>query len=41
MTIDHSTLAHNRSDGFETDGLPGIFFLGARKPAIISSKLSR
>jgi hypothetical protein len=41
MTIDHSTLTHNRSDGFETDGLLGIFFLGARRPTIISSKLSR
>jgi hypothetical protein len=40
MTIDHSTLIHNRSDGFETGGLPGIFFLGARKPTIIASKLS-
>ena len=41
MTIDHSSLLHNKSDGFETDGLPGIFFLGARKPTIISSKLTR
>jgi hypothetical protein len=41
MTIDHSTLSHNKSDGFETDGLPGIFFLGARRPTIISSKLTR
>ncbi len=41
MTSDHSTLAHNKSDGFETDGLPGIFFLGARKPTIIAAKLSR
>lgn len=41
MTIDHSTLLHNRSDGFETGGLPGIFFLGARKPTIISSKLAK
>lgn len=41
MTIDHSTLSRNRSDGFETGGLPGIFFLGARKPTIISSKLTK
>jgi hypothetical protein len=41
MTIDHSTLAHNKSDGFETGGLPGIFFLGARKPTIISSPLTK
>jgi len=41
MTIDHSTLTRNRSDGFETDGLPGIFFLGARRPTIIASKLTR
>ena len=30
-----STLRRNRSLGFETPGLPGIFFLGARPPQII------
>jgi len=30
-----STLRGNRSLGFETPGLPGIFFLGARRPDII------
>ena len=39
MSIESSTLRHNPSDGFET--LPGIFFLGARKPTIISSKLTK
>ena len=29
-----STLRHNPSLGFETPGLPGIFFLGARRPAL-------
>lgn len=29
-----STLRHNRSLGFESQGLPGIFFLGARPPLI-------
>jgi len=40
MTVRGSTLRHNASEGFETDGLPGIFFLGARKPAITGSRLS-
>ena len=39
MSIDGSTLRHNRSDGFETDGLPGIFFLGAHRPTITGSTL--
>jgi hypothetical protein len=39
MTIRDSTLRHNPSDGFETDGLPGIFFLGARRPSISGSTL--
>jgi hypothetical protein len=29
LVIRNSSLRRNRSDGFETDGLPGIFFLGA------------
>jgi hypothetical protein len=37
-----STLRRNRSLGFETPGLPGIFFLGARRPAIVDgTRLSR
>ncbi|MEV0721835.1 hypothetical protein AB0I37_03525 [Micromonospora purpureochromogenes] len=40
MKIESSTLRRNPSDGFETQGLPGIFFLGARPPAITSSRLS-
>ncbi|SCG39728.1 hypothetical protein GA0074704_0867 [Micromonospora siamensis] len=34
LTIENSTLRHNPSQGFETKGLPGIFFLGARPPTI-------
>jgi hypothetical protein len=34
-TIAASTLRHNPSLGFETAKLPGIFFLGARRPALI------
>ncbi len=30
-----STLRRNRSLGFETRGLPGLFFLGARPPALV------
>jgi hypothetical protein len=41
MTVRSSTLRHNRSDGFETAGLPGIFFLGSRKPSITGSRLSK
>jgi hypothetical protein len=39
MSIQGSTLRHNPSDGFETHGLPGIFFLGARPPTITGSSL--
>ena len=35
----HSRLVHNPSRGFETRGLPGIFFLGARRPTIVDSVL--
>jgi hypothetical protein len=34
MRIEGSTLRRNPSDGFETQGLPGIFFLGASRPTI-------
>ncbi len=39
LAIEHSTLTHNPNAGFQTAGLPGIFFLGARSPAITSSVL--
>jgi hypothetical protein len=39
LAIRDSVLQHNRSDGFETAGLPGIFFLGAGRPAIVHSVL--
>jgi hypothetical protein len=39
MTIDSSTLRHNPSDGFETRGFPGIFFLGAHNPTVTASTL--
>jgi len=39
MTIESSTLRRNPSDGFETRGYPGIFFLGARNPTVISSTI--
>jgi hypothetical protein len=41
MRITGSTLRRNRSDGFETDGLPGIFFLGAGRPVISGSTLRK
>ena len=39
MTVTGSTLARNPSDGFETAGFPGIFFLGAGRPAVTDSTL--
>ncbi len=39
MSVEGSTLRHNRSDGFETQGFPGIFFLGAHNPTITGSTL--
>jgi hypothetical protein len=41
MRIESSTLRRNPSDGFETSGFPGIFFLGARPPTVVGSTLSR
>jgi len=39
LTIKHSTLQNNPNEGFQTAGLPGIFFLGAHKPTITHSIL--
>lgn len=39
MAIEGSTLRGNTSKGFETRGLPGIFFLGAHAPTVSSSTL--
>jgi predicted outer membrane repeat protein len=39
MSITNSTLEHNPNDRFQTAGLPGIFFLGARRPRIAGSVL--
>jgi hypothetical protein len=39
MSITNSTLERNRSDRFQTAGLPGIYFLGARRPTITGSVL--
>ncbi|MGW3893608.1 hypothetical protein ACWD6L_00250 [Micromonospora profundi] len=40
MKIENSTLRRNPSGKFETRGYPGIFFLGARNPAVTGSKLA-
>lgn len=37
MAIEGSTLRRNPSDGFETEGFPGIFYLGASPPAVSGS----
>jgi predicted outer membrane repeat protein len=39
MSITGSTLEDNPNDRFHTPGLPGIFFLGSRPPAITDSVL--
>jgi hypothetical protein len=39
LAIEDSVLRHNPNDGFHTAGLPGIFFLGAGRPAITGSVL--
>ncbi len=39
LAIRDSVLERNRNDGFQTAGLPGIFFLGARRPTIVDSVL--
>jgi hypothetical protein len=39
LAITDSVLEHNRNDGFQTAGLPGIFFLGAERPTIEHSVL--
>jgi hypothetical protein len=41
MNIHNSTLRRNPSAGFETAGLPGIFFLGRTAPSIHGSSLRR
>jgi hypothetical protein len=40
LAFEASTLRSNPSDGFETDGYPGIFFLGAGDPSTAGSTLS-
>jgi len=37
MTIANSTLERNHNAGFQTAGLPGIFFLGAHSPTLTAS----
>jgi predicted outer membrane repeat protein len=39
LSIRDSRLTDNVNDGFQTAGLPGIFFLGAHRPSIVGSKL--
>lgn len=40
MSIESSTLRKNPSGTFETQGFPGIFFLGARNPTVTKSTIS-
>lgn len=41
MTVRNSTLRGNVSGGFETAGLPGIFYLGAEDPEVSGSRLRK
>ncbi|MFP4312316.1 MAG: hypothetical protein ACLFS9_10115, partial [Nitriliruptoraceae bacterium] len=41
LAIDRSTLTGNVSEGFETAGYPGIFFLGSGAPVVTDSTLAR
>ncbi|MBB3094589.1 hypothetical protein FHR83_002241 [Actinoplanes campanulatus] len=40
LSIRNSRLRRNVSSGFESDGLPGIFYLGSPQPSLTGSKLS-
>ena len=40
LAIRHSRLHHNPSDGFETPGYPGIFYLGRGQPLVTASSLT-
>lgn len=40
LAIDDSVLARNPSLGFETQGYPGIFYLGAGPPLVTNSVLT-
>jgi hypothetical protein len=39
LTIEDSTLPDDPSDGLETAGFPGIFYLGQGRPVVTSSTL--
>ena len=39
LSIQNSDLAGNINTGFQTPGLPGIFFLGAHRPSVVGSRL--
>jgi hypothetical protein len=39
LTIEDSTLPDDPSDGFETAGFPGIFYIGQGRPVVTSSTL--
>jgi hypothetical protein len=41
MRVENTTWKGNRSDGFETSGFPGVFFLGARPPTVTGPSLKR
>ena len=40
LVIADSTLRDNPSDGFETSGYPGIFYLGSGPPVVTGSTLA-
>ena len=40
LSIDRSALRHNPSQGFETAGYPGVFYLGSGPPLVTASTLA-
>lgn len=41
LTVRNSTLRKNPNDGFETPGLPGIFYLGSGEPSVNGSRIRK
>jgi hypothetical protein len=39
LRIESSTLRRNPNDGFDTDGYPGIFYLGSGNPVVVGSTI--
>jgi hypothetical protein len=40
LALQRTQLSHNVNDGFQTSGLPGIFFLGAHPPTVTNTTIT-